>query len=106
MPAAPTAAGLGAALIAAGLGFGSPSLLVPGLGLLGLALIAYVWVGLAAPSKLVRAPGPSRVIEDEPFRLRIRAHGGVLPLPGGELTDPVLEAPLRVGPGWRRTLDE
>jgi uncharacterized protein (DUF58 family) len=106
MPAAPTAAGLGAALIAAGLGFGSPSLLVPGLGLLGLALVAFVWVGLAAPSRLVRAPGPSRVIEEEPFRLRIRAVGGLVPLPGGELTDPVLEAPLRIGPRWKRNLDE
>ena len=36
MPGAPTAAGFGAALILAGLGFGSPSLLVPGIGLLGL----------------------------------------------------------------------
>src|SRR5688572_27175011 len=106
MPAAPTAAGLGAALIVAGLGFGSPSLLVPGLGLLGLALVAFVWVGLATPSRLVRAPGPSRVIEEEPFRLRIRTVGGLVPLPGGELTDPVLEAPLRIGPRWKGTLDE
>jgi uncharacterized protein (DUF58 family) len=105
MPAAPTAAGFGAALILAGLGFGSPSLLVPGIGLLGLAIIAFVWVELAAPSRLVRAPGPTRVVEEEPFRLQIRATGGRLPLPGGELTDPVLDAPLAVGLRWKRTLD-
>jgi uncharacterized protein (DUF58 family) len=105
MPAAPTAAVLGAALILAGLGFGSPSLLVPGLGLLGMAVFFFAWVQLAAPSRLVRAPGPGRVIEEEPFRLRIRAVGGVLPIPGGELTDSVLDEPLRVGPRWGRTVD-
>ncbi len=106
MPAAPTAAVLGAALILSGLGFGSPSLLVPGIGLLGMATVFWVWVGLATPSKLIRAPGPSRVIEEEPFRLRVRAVGGYLPVPGGELTDPVLATPLRVGPRWNRSLDE
>jgi uncharacterized protein (DUF58 family) len=105
MPAAPTAAGIGAALILAGLGFGSPSLLVPGIGLFGMAVLFFAWVGLATPSRLVRAAGPGRVIEDEPFRLRIRATGGLLPVPGGELTDPVLEAPVRVGPGWNREID-
>ena len=40
---------LGAALTLAGLGFGSPSLLVAGLGLLGLAIVAFAWVELAAP---------------------------------------------------------
>ncbi len=105
MPAAPTAAGLGAALVLAGLGFGSPSLLVPGLGLLGMAAFFFAWVRLATPSSLVRAPGPSRVIEDEPFRLRIRAVGGPLPPPGGELTDPVLEEPVGVGLGWKRSID-
>jgi uncharacterized protein (DUF58 family) len=105
MPAAPTAAGIGAALVLAGLGFGSPSLLVPGLGLLGMAATFFVWVGLATPSRLVRAPGPGRVIEDEAFGLRIRAVGGLLPLPGGELTDPVLEAPIRVGPRWKRRIE-
>ncbi|HEY8002091.1 MAG TPA: DUF58 domain-containing protein [Solirubrobacterales bacterium] len=105
MPAAPTAAGFGAALILAGLGFGSPSLLVPGIGLLGLAVLAVGWVGLATPSRLIRAPGPARVVEEQPFRLQIRAVGGLLRLPGGELTDPVLDAPVSVGPGWRRRLD-
>jgi uncharacterized protein (DUF58 family) len=106
MPAAPTAAGLGAALILSGLGFGSPSLLVPGLGLLGMAIVFWVWVGLATPSRLIRAAGPGRVIEGEPYRLGISAAGGYLPLPGGELTDPVLEEPVRVGPAWKREIDQ
>src|SRR5687768_883155 len=105
MLAAPTAAGIGAALILAGLGFGSPALLVPRPGLLGMAVVFFAWVELAAPRRLIRAQGPGRVIEDEPFRLRIRAVGGLLPLPGGQLTDAVLDEPLRVGPGWKRTVD-
>ncbi|MDX6584140.1 MAG: hypothetical protein QOI10_3324 [Solirubrobacterales bacterium] len=104
MPGAPTAAVFGAGLVLAGLGFGSPSLLVPGIGLLGLAIVAVVWVRLATPSRLVRTPGPSRVVEEEPFPLRIRAVGGLLPPPGGELTDPVLERPVKVGIRWRRSL--
>jgi uncharacterized protein (DUF58 family) len=105
MPAAPTAAGIGAALILAGLGFGSPSLLVPGLGLLGMAVFFFTWVSLAAPSRLAREAGPGRVIEEDPFRLRIRAVGGLLPLPGGRLADPVLDEPIRVGPRWGRSVD-
>ena len=105
MPAAPTAAVIGAALILSGLGFGSPSLLVPGIGLLGMAVVFFAWVGLATPSRLVRAAGPGRVIEGEPLRLRLSAAGSLLPLPGGRLTDPVLEAPIPVGPRWDRSLD-
>jgi uncharacterized protein (DUF58 family) len=105
MAGAPTAAAFGAALALAGLGFGSPSLVVPGIGLLGLAIGAVAWVELAAPRRIVREPGPGRVIEDQPFRLRIDARSGRLPPPGGELTDPVLEAPIAVGPRWDRQLD-
>jgi uncharacterized protein (DUF58 family) len=105
MAGAPTAAGLGAALILAGLGFGALSLLVPGIGLLALAIGAVAWVDLATPTKLVRDRGPVRVVEDEPFRLRIDARGSRLPLPGGRLTDPALDAPLRLGPRWKRRVD-
>ena len=105
MAPAPTAVVFGVALVLAGLGFGAPTLLVPGIGLLGLAAVAIAWVGLAAPRRLVRLPGPSRVTEDEPFWLRIRAEGKRLPIPGGELSDPVLDHPLRLGPLWDGTLD-
>jgi uncharacterized protein (DUF58 family) len=105
MAGAPTAAAFGAALIVAGLGFGSPSLLVPGIGLLGLAVGAVAWVELATPRTLAREPGPARVVEDQPFRLRIDARSSRLPLPGGVLTDPVLDAPVTLGPRWNRRLD-
>ena len=98
MAGAPTAALLGVALLLCGAGFDSPSLLVPGVGLLGLAAVAVLWVELARPRRLVREPGPARVVEDEPYPVRIRALGGRLPPPGGELTDPVLPAPVAVGP--------
>ncbi len=82
MSAAPTAGIFGAALVLAGFGFGSPSLLVCGLGLLGLAALALASVWLATPRRLVREPGPSRVVEGDAFRLRIRAEGRRVPLPG------------------------
>ena len=65
----------------------------------------FIWVRLATPSRLVRAPGPSRVVEDEPFPLRIRAVGRRLPPPAGELTDPALDAPIAIGPRWRGRLE-
>ena len=104
MPGAPTAATFGAALILAGLGFGSPSLLVPGFGLLGLAVAAFAWVELATPRRLERARGPSRVVEDEPFSLRVRAPLRVR-IPGGTLSDPVLDEPISLGPGWDGRLE-
>jgi uncharacterized protein (DUF58 family) len=106
MPGAPTAAILGAALALAGLGFGLPSLVVAGLGMAGLAGLAVAWVELALPRQLVRLPCPARVVEDEPFELRVRAAGGYLPPPGGELSDTVLSEPLPIGPGWRGSIDE
>ncbi len=101
MAGALTAATLGIALLLAGAGFDSPSLFVPGVGLLGLALAAVAWVQLARPSRLVRTPGPARVVEDEAYPVRIRAVGARVPPPGGDLYDPVLRAPVAVGPRWR-----
>ena len=99
------AAGLGAALLLAGGGFASPSLLVPGLGLLGLAIGSSVRVSLAGRGlQLERAAGPARIVEGEPYPLRIEARGGLLRPPGGELRDPLLDAPVRVGPRWGRSL--
>jgi uncharacterized protein (DUF58 family) len=98
MAGAPIAVVLGLALMVAGAGFDSPSLLVAGTGLLGLAVLAVTWVELAQPRRLVRAPAPSRVIEGEPYPLRISAVGGRVPPPGGELRDGLLAAALRVGP--------
>jgi uncharacterized protein (DUF58 family) len=101
MARAPTAAVLGVCLLLAGAGFDSPSLLVPGIGLLGLAAVAVLWVELARPRRLVRASAPARVVEGEPYPLRIAATGARVPPPGGELGDPVLARPVPIGPRWR-----
>jgi uncharacterized protein (DUF58 family) len=101
MPAAPTAVTLGAALVLAGAGFDSPSLIVAGLGLAGLALLAVVWVQLSVPARLVRGEGPTRVIEGEPYPVWLRTLGSRVPPPAGELSDAILERPVRIGPTWR-----
>jgi uncharacterized protein (DUF58 family) len=105
VPGALTAVGLGVALIAAGLGFGSPSLLVPGVGLSVLGAVSYAWVELATPRRLVRDPGPTRIVEGEPFALRIKTYGARVPPPTAELTDAVLRKPLSLGPRWRGRVD-
>lgn len=101
-----TAAALGTALVVAGAGFDSPSLLVPGVAMTGLAVVALTWVGVAtAGLRLERAPGPTRIVEGEPYPLRITARGGRVPPPGGELRDPLLERPIPIGPRWPRALE-
>lgn len=100
MAGALTAIALGSALLVAGVGFDSPSLLVPGVGFIGLALVAILWVELARPSRLHRGRAPARVVEEEPYSLRLRAVGARLRPPGGTLCDPVLGKPLVVGPRW------
>ncbi len=100
MPGALTAAGLGAGMIAAGLGFGTPALLVPGVGLVFLGVVSFVWVELATPRHLIRAQGPTRIVEGESFELRIEASGARVPPPTAELTDPVLRQPITLGPRW------
>ncbi len=100
MPGALTAVGLGVALIFAGLGFGAPSLLVPGVGLSLMGAVSFAWVELATPTRLVRGAGPTRIVEGEPFELRIDAIGARVPPPTAELTDAVLRRPLTLGPRW------
>lgn len=101
MTGAPIAVGLGLVLALAGAGFDSPSLLVAGLALLALAAVAVVWVELARPTRLVRAPTPASVIEGEPYRLRIDAPGARVAPPAGRLVDGALERPLALGPRRR-----
>ncbi len=105
MPGALTAAGLGVAMILTGLGFGTPALLVPGVGLLLLGVLAFAWVELATPRRLIRAPGPTRIVEGEPFELRIEAQGARVSPPTAELTDAVLRKPLSFGPRWNGRVD-
>ena len=105
-PRAPATAALGLAFALVGLGFGLEAATVCGLALLGLALVAVGWVELATRGgRLERLPGPARLDEAEPYQLRIRVRRTLLPPAGGELTDPLLERGVQVGPRWPRRLD-
>ena len=65
-------AGLGVALALAGVGFGAPSLLVPGFALAGLAVVAFAWTELAARgAAVVRGRAPTRIVEGDSFPLRL-----------------------------------
>src|SRR4051794_36637889 len=102
-PRAPVTAALGAALTLAGIAFGLLAALACGIGLLGLALGAVAWVELATfGGRLERAPGPGRLEESEPFPLRLALRRTLVPPPGGELIDPLLDRSVPVGPRWRR----
>jgi uncharacterized protein (DUF58 family) len=88
----------GGSLVVIGIGFASASLLVPGIALLLLAAGSWAWVRASAEAARVgRMPGPDRVVEDEPFPLRLRITRGPLPLPRAELHDRLLERPAPVG---------
>jgi uncharacterized protein (DUF58 family) len=94
-------AALGVALCLAGGAFDTVSLYVPGVGLVLAAVVAAAWVWLAARgAAVVRAPGPARVMEEEPYPLRLEVRSGVVPPPGGELLEPLLGWPLPVGGRW------
>ena len=71
---------LAAAFVVAGLLFDSPALLVPGIGLALLVTGAFAGVEAAArATRLEREPGPSTIVEDEPYPLRIRLRCGAVP---------------------------
>jgi uncharacterized protein (DUF58 family) len=92
---------LSGALVLAGAGFDSPSLLVPGVGLALLVGGLTLWVEAAARlARVTRPPGPGRVTEGELYPLRLQV-AAPLPLPGGELSDPLLDEPLAVSPRRR-----
>ena len=105
-PRAPATAALGIAFSFVGLAFGLTAALVCGVALLGLALVAVGWVELSTRGgRLERVPGPTRLEESEAYPLRIRLRRTLLPPPGGELTDPLLERSVTVGPRWSRGVD-
>jgi uncharacterized protein (DUF58 family) len=94
---------LGAAMLAGGLAFGSPSLFVPAVALLALGLGAAVWVNLAAAGAgLERRPGPPTAEEGRPWPLVLEVRRGLLPPPGGELVEPILGHPLSLRRAARR----
>src|SRR5262245_1979852 len=105
-PRAPATAALGVLFLVVGLGFGLTAALVCGIALLGLAVVAVGWVELATRGgRLERLSGPTRLEESEAYPLRIRLRRTLLPPPGGELTDPLLERGVAVGPRWSRGVD-
>ena len=77
--------------------FDTASLYVPGVALLGLGLVAAVWVALAAHgASVVRTLGPATVVEDQPYPLRVEMRAGLLPAPGGALVEPLIAESLGV----------
>ena len=85
-------------MVAAGAAFDTASLYPPGLTLLLLAAGTALWVLLATRGASVRRlPGPHTVQEEEPYPVRLELEPGVLPLPAGELRDPLLGEPVPLG---------
>ena len=91
---------LGAALLGAVIGvvaaaFDSPSLYVPGIGLVLLGTGAWVWVVLAAQGAGVRRDaGPPVVEEEQPYPVHLSLPRGIVRPPGGELFEPLLGRPI------------
>ena len=105
MKRAAGAALLGAAMALAALLFDTASLWVPSVALLGLAGTAAIWVTLAARGAgIERAPGPPTIEEEQPYPLRLELRPGMLPPPGGELREPLLDAPIPLGGRTARKL--
>ncbi|HEX8075941.1 MAG TPA: hypothetical protein VF545_13285, partial [Thermoleophilaceae bacterium] len=92
------AAALGGLMLAAALTLGASTLYVPAVGLVLLAAAAWTWVALAAAgARLERRGGPHTVQEEHEWPLVLELHRGLLPPPGGELSEPLLDRPIPVG---------
>jgi uncharacterized protein (DUF58 family) len=89
--------GFGAAVaLAAGL-FNVPSLFVVGIAVLALAAGAAGWVALAArTTRIHRERGPATAVEDQPYPLAFSIERGPVPVPGGRVLEPLLDAPLEL----------
>ncbi len=97
------AAALGLTLGLGGGLFDAEPLFVGGIAFALLGALAWAWVGLAARgARVERQLGARRVVEGEPVAVRVRADAPV-PLPGGELVEPLLPAPAPLRAGRRRT---
>jgi uncharacterized protein (DUF58 family) len=97
-------AGLGLLLVLTAAGFASASLLVPGVAFLLLGVGSAVWVSLAARGAgIVRRLDARVVEEDQPLPVHLEVRRGLLPPPGGELVEPLIDRPLpALGEGARR----
>lgn len=93
-----TAGSIGLALILVAGVFDAEPLYVPGLALPALALTASAWVRLATRGATVtRRLAAARVQEEEPLLVEIDVNAGAVPPPAGELRDPLLARPARLG---------
>ena len=98
MSRAAGAAALGVLMALVAAAFDTASLYLPGVALLVLALGSALWVSLATrAASVARLAGPHRVEEEEPYPLRLELRTGLLPLPAGELRDPLLPRPVPLG---------
>ena len=89
------AACFGLVLVLTAAGFASPSLYVPGVAFLMLGVGSAVWVALAAHGAgLVRRLDAHVVEEGQPLAVHLETRGGLLPPPGGEIVEPLLDDPL------------
>ncbi|HVE67379.1 MAG TPA: DUF58 domain-containing protein, partial [Solirubrobacteraceae bacterium] len=94
---------LGAGFAILGGAFDAEPLFVGGIAFLALGGATLLWVTLAARgARVSRDLTAHRVIEDEPFDVRLAATSA-LPLPGGELVEPLLPGPVPLRPGRRET---
>jgi len=94
---------LGAAMLAGALAFGASSLYLPSVALLVLAGGAAAWVTLAAAGAgIERTGGPPTVEEEQAWPLRLELRRGIVRPPGGDLVEPLLDAPLSLRSGDRR----
>ena len=76
---------------------------VPGVAFVFLGVLCAVWVAVAAREvRVERTTTARRVIEDQPLGVRIVARAGVLPVPAGEVDEPLLEAPVPLPSGRQR----
>jgi uncharacterized protein (DUF58 family) len=101
--AASTLAGGAIGLIA--LLFDAAPLFVPAVAfvLLGLAAPVLVWVS-ARGASVERRIEQERVIEDDPLEAWLELRGGLLGLPGGDVSDPLLGRSVRVPRGRRASI--
>jgi uncharacterized protein (DUF58 family) len=90
--------GLAAAL------FDAEPLWVPAVALALLSGGAVVWVALGSRGLRVRRTlSARRVVEGEPLDVVIEVRAGTLPLPTGRLVDPLLQGPVALATGRRRS---
>jgi uncharacterized protein (DUF58 family) len=100
---APTAALLGLTFLAGGALFGSPSLYAPGIALVLVPLAAALWVRLAVQGLRLRRWVPEgSLIEGRSYPLELELGRGLVPAPGGVISDPLLDEPRPLGGGSER----